>query len=96
MGWSIRLRSLWMWQTVSCCGNRRYAGFVATMRIAAIVPDMKSKIPDIVVKCADFDRPEMLKIVSKTVERRCVLHAMKAGWLMPKSTLKKHDISIIL
>ena len=70
-----------MWQTVNCCGNRRYAGVVATMRIAAIVPDMKSKIPDIFVKCADFDRPEMLKIVSKTVERRCVLHAMKAGWL---------------
>lgn len=88
--------ALWMWQTVNCCGNRRYIGVVATMRIAAIVPDMKSKIPDIVVKCADFDRPEMLKIVSKTVERRCVLHAMKAGWLMPKSTLKKHDISMIL
>lgn len=70
-----------MWQTVNCCGNRRYIGVVATMRIAVIVPDVKSKIPDMVVKCADVDRPEMLKIVSKTVERRCVLHAMKAGWL---------------
>ena len=85
-----------MWQTVNCCGNRRYIDVVATMRIAVIVPDVKSKIPDMVVKCADFDRPEMLKIVSKTVERRCVLRAMKAGWLMPKSTLKKHDISMIL
>ena len=88
--------ALWMWQTVNCCGNRRYIGVVAMMRIAVIVPDVKSKIPDMVVKCADFDRPEMLKIVSETVERRCVLHAMKAGWLMPKSALKKHDISIIL
>ena len=69
--------ALWMWQTVSCCGNRRYIGVVATMRIAVIVPDVKSKIPDMVVKYADFDRPEMLKIVPKTVERRCVLHAMK-------------------
>ena len=85
-----------MWQTVNCCGNRRYIDVVATIRIAVIVPDVKSKIPDMVVKCADFDRPEMLKIVSKTVERRCVLHAMKAGWLMPKNTLKKHDISMIL
>ena len=57
-----------MWQTVNCCGNRRYIGVVAMMRIAVIVPDVKSKIPDMVVKCADFDRPEMLKIVSKTVE----------------------------
>lgn len=69
--------ALWMWQTVSCCGNRRYIGVAATMRIAVIVPDVKSKIPDMVVKCADFDRPVMLKIVPKTVERRCVLHAMK-------------------
>ena len=69
--------ALWMWQTVNCCGNRRYIGVAATMRIAVIVPDVKSKIPDMVVKCADFDRLEMLKIVPKTVERRCVLHAMK-------------------
>ena len=54
--------ALWMWQTVSCCGNRRYVGVAATMRIAVIVPDVKSKIPDMVVKCADFDRPVMLKM----------------------------------
>lgn len=40
---------------------------VAMMRKVVIVPDMKSKIPDIVVKCAGFDRPETLEIASKTV-----------------------------
>ena len=40
---------------------------VAMMRKVVIVPDMKSKIPDIVVKCAGFDWPETLEIAPKTV-----------------------------
>lgn len=40
---------------------------VAMMRKVVIVPDMKSIIPDIVVKCAGFDRAETLEITPKTV-----------------------------
>ena len=38
---------------------------VAMMKKVVIVPDMKSKTPDIVVKCASFDGPETLKIAPK-------------------------------
>lgn len=37
----------------------------AMMRKVVIVPDIKSKIPDIVVKCAGFDRTETLEITPK-------------------------------
>lgn len=38
---------------------------VATMRKAVIVPDMKSKTPDIVVEYAIFDGAETLEITPK-------------------------------
>lgn len=38
---------------------------VAMMRKVVIVPDMKSKIPDIVVKYAGLDGPEALEITPK-------------------------------
>ena len=40
---------------------------VTMMRKVVIVPDMKSKMPDIVVNCASFDRPETLEIAPKMV-----------------------------
>lgn len=40
---------------------------VAMMRIVGMMPDMRLKTPDIVVRCAGFDRLETLKITPKTL-----------------------------
>ena len=65
------------------------------MSIFGTVPDIRPKTPDIVVRYADFGQLETLKITLKTDEKRCFLHAMKAGQLMPDYTLQSDDIPII-
>lgn len=39
------------------------------MRKVVILPDIRLKIPDIVVECASFDRPETLEIAPKAFSR---------------------------
>ena len=56
---------------------------VAMIGIVGIMPDMGRKTPDMVVEYADFGRLKTLEIAPKMA----FLHAMKARWLMPDSTL---------